>query len=211
MNGKISAERFYQEYANGLSIADKERFMEAMQLINRADVFATTKLGNIGFCWMGAWENGGSYTWMSKENIDYARTIYLKAGNLLKEILKQTDKGAEAYHYLSFVCNRVLCSVLYLDAFREAVNIQDVIGKDQTPESQAKVKQICDKALLIFDQYMAKHAEMMEDRGCEGTLVSVWNSPIRGLKIYRAQFGGVPMDVPSSLDAVDAPPLPIVY
>lgn len=93
MNGKISAERFYQEYANGLSIADKERFMEAMQLINRADVFATTKLGNIGFCWMGAWENGGSYTWMSKENIDYARAIYLKAGNLLKEILKQTDKG----------------------------------------------------------------------------------------------------------------------
>lgn len=211
LNGKISAERFYQEYANGLSIADKERFMEAMQLINRADVFATTNLGNIGFCWMGAWENGGSYTWMSKENIDYARAIYLKAGNLLKEILKQTDKGAEAYHYLSFVCNRVLCSVLYLDAFREAVNIQDVIGKDQTPESQAKVKQICDKALLIFDQYMAKHAEMMEDRGCEGTLVSVWNSPIRGLKIYRAQFGGVPMDVPSSLDAVDAPPLPIVY
>lgn len=69
------------------------------------------------------------------------------------------------------------------------MNIQDVIGKDQTPESQAKVKQICDKALLIFDQYMAKHAEMMEDRGCEGTLVSVWNSPIRGLKIYRAQFG----------------------
>ena len=109
------------------------------------------------------------------------------------------------------MCNRVLCSVLYLDAFREAVNIQGVIGKNQTAESQAKVKQICDKALLIFDQYMAKHAEMLEDRGCEGTLVSVWNSPIRGLKIYRAQFGGVPMDVPSSLDAVDAPPLPIVY
>ena len=211
LDNTISAERFYQAYSNHLSITDKERFMEAMQLVNRADVFATTNLGNIGFCWMGAWGNGGSYTWMSKDNIDYARTIYLNAGNLLKDILKQTEKGTGANHYLSFVCNRVLCSVLYLDAFREAVNIQGVIGKNQTEESQAKVKQICDKALLIFDQYMAKHAEMLEDRGCEGTLVSVWNSPIRGLKIYRAQFGGVPMDVPSSLDAVDAPPLPIVY
>lgn len=211
LDATVSAERFYRAYANRLSITDKKRFIEAMQLVNRADVFATTNLGNIGFCWMGAWGNGGSYTWMSKDNIDYARTIYLNAGNLLKEILKQTEKGTEANHYLSFICNRVLCSVLYLDAFREAVNIQGVIGKNQTAESQAKGKQICDKALLIFDQYMAKHAEMLEDRGCEGTLVSVWNSPIRGLKIYRAQFGGVPMDVPSSLDAVDAPPLPIVY
>ena len=131
----------------------------------------------------------------------------------MKEILEHAEKGTEAYNYLSFICNRVLCSVLYLDAFRVAVNIQDIIGhgKNQTNESQADIRRICDKALLIFDQYMVKHSEMLEDRGCEGTLVSIWNSPIRGLKIYRAKFGGVPMDVPSSLDAVDAPPLPILY
>lgn len=211
LDGGLSAERFYRNYADRLSIADKDRLMEAMQLVNRADVFATTNLGNIGFCWMGAWGNGGSYTWMSKDNIDHARKMYLDAGNLLKEILEKTEKGTEAYHYLAFVCNRVLCSVLYLDAFREAVNIQRFNGQDQTEDSQAQIREICDKALLIFDQYMAKHAEMLEDRGCEGTLVSVWNSPIRGLKIYRSRLGGVPMDGPSSLDAVDAPPLPIVY
>lgn len=66
--------------------------MEAMQLVNRADVFATTNLGNIGFCWMGAWGNGGSYTWMSKDNIDHARKMYLDAGNLLKEILEKRKR-----------------------------------------------------------------------------------------------------------------------
>ena len=103
--------------------------------------------------------------------------------------------------------------MLYLDAFDEAVNIQKVMGKDncQSDESKAFVRSVCDKALLIFDQYMKKHAEMLLDRGCEGTLVSVWNAPIRGLKIYREKLGGIPVDGPSSLDAVDAPPLPIVY
>lgn len=213
LNGKVSSEYFYQNYVNRLGITDKDKFIEAMRLINRADVFATKNLGNIGFCWMGAWRNGGSYTSKNKEKIDYARAIYFDAGNFLKEILEHAEKGTEAYNYLSFICNRVLCSVLYLDAFRVAVNIQDIIGhgKNQTNESQADIRRICDKALLIFDQYMVKHSEMLEDRGCEGTLVSIWNSPIRGLKIYRAKFGGVPMDVPSSLDAVDAPPLPILY
>lgn len=210
----LSSSAFYNNYAKRLSLPDRVKYTEAMELINQADTFATKKLGNIGFCWMGAWRGGGSYTWMGKDNINYARGLYFKAGKILTDLLKNSKEGSEAYSYLSFVCNRVLCSVLYLDAFNEAVNIQQVTksGKNtQTEESKAFVRNVCDKALLIFDQYMEKHAEMLIDRGCEGTLVSVWNAPIRGLKIYREKLGGVPMDGPSSLDAVDAPPLPIVY
>ena len=210
----LSSSAFYTNYAGRLSLPDRTKYTEAMELVNQADTFSTRKLGNIGFCWMGAWRNGGSYTWMGKDNINYARGLYFKAGKILTELLKHSKEGSEAYSYLSFVCNRVLCSVLYLDAFSEAVNIQQITrsGKNtQTEESKAFVRNVCDKALLIFDQYMEKHAEMLIDRGCEGTLVSVWNAPIRGLKIYREKLGGVPMDGPSSLDAVDAPPLPIVY
>lgn len=57
LDGGLSAERFYRNYADRLSIADKDRLMEAMQLVNRADVFATTNLGNIGFA---GWEPGGT-------------------------------------------------------------------------------------------------------------------------------------------------------
>lgn len=185
--------------------------MQALQLINQADTFATKNLGNIGFCWMGAWQNGGSYTWMRKENILYARNLYFEAGTMLTDLLGKLDEDSNASAYLSFVCNRILCSVLYLDAFAEAVNIQNIPQQTSVEETQAYVRKVCDKALLIFDQYMHKHAEMLLDRGCEGTLVSVWNAPIRGLKIYRERLGGVPMDGPSSLEAVDAPPLPIVY
>lgn len=53
---------------------------------------------------------------------------------------------------------------------------------------------------------------MMPDRGCEGTLVSLWNAPVRGLKIYRSKLGGVaPEELPRSNKPVDAPPLPIFY
>lgn len=68
------------------------------------------------------------------------------------------------------------------------------------------------RALLLFDQYMEVHAQMMPDRGCEGTLVSLWNAPVRGLKIYRSKLGGVaPEELPRSNKPVDAPPLPIFY
>ena len=36
-----------------------------MRLINEADSYATVNLGNIGFCWVGAWSNGGLFTCMS--------------------------------------------------------------------------------------------------------------------------------------------------
>lgn len=208
---QLSSNKFYTSYADRLSVTDKDKYMQALQLINQADTFATKNLGNIGFCWMGAWQNGGSYTWMRKENILYARNLYFEAGTMLTDLLGKLDEDSNASAYLSFVCNRILCSVLYLDAFAEAVNIQNIPQQTSVEETQAYVRKVCDKALLIFDQYMHKHAEMLLDRGCEGTLVSVWNAPIRGLKIYRERLGGVPMDGPSSLEAVDAPPLPIVY
>ena len=213
IDARLSSSSFYDSYSARLAVPSKSEYSKAMQLLNQVDTFATKNLGNIGFCWMGAWRNGGSYTWMQKDNIEYARNLYFEAGNILADIVRKADKESAAYDYLSFICNRVLCSVLYLDAFDEAVNIQKVMGKDncQSDESKVFVRSVCDKALLIFDQYMEKHAEMLLDRGCEGTLVSVWNAPIRGLKIYREKLGGIPVDGPSSLDAVDAPPLPIVY
>lgn len=59
----VSRGAFYEEYARRLGIRDAETYAEAMRLINEADSYATVNLGNIGFCWVGAWSNGGLFTW----------------------------------------------------------------------------------------------------------------------------------------------------
>jgi len=51
----------------------------------------------------------------------------------------------------------------------------------------------------------------MPDRGCEGTLISIYHSPLRGLKILRELNGGVSMEEKINTDSpVDAPPLPLL-
>lgn len=213
LNSSVTAAQFYTEYASRMDIAQSAKYQKAFELINEADVYSTYHLGNIGFCWMGAWRSGGSFTWMKKENIEHAHNLYMKAGNLIGEILKETKEKTNAHEYLAFVGNRLVCTLLYLDAFKEAVGIQSIKGGENMPESEKlRACQICDKALLIFEQYMEMHSRMMPDRGCEGTLVSIWNSPIKGLKIYREKLGGISIDqLPEIEGVIDAPPLPFLY
>ena len=108
-----------------------------------------------------------------------------------------------------------MCSVIYLDAFAEAVEIQTIRKEADGSISESerlRAQEICNRALLLFDQYMETHARMMPDRGCQGTLVSVWNAPIHGLKVYRSRLGGIALEeLPHSDKPVDAPPLPIFY
>lgn len=213
--GVVPAKSFYESYGSRLGIADIPAYSKAMELLNEADKFAKIYLGNIGFCWMGAWRIGGSYSWMKKENIEKARSYHMKAGEILSRLIAQSKPGSAAYNYLSLLGNRILCTVIYLNAFDEAVAIQSIKKESDgsiSPDEQKRVREICDKALLIFNQYMEVFAKMMPDRGCEGTLVSLWNAPMRGLKILRSRLGNVPMEeIPHTDKPIDAPPLPIFY
>lgn len=215
IDGIVPISDFYRNYAERMGIKETETYRQVMDLIAQGDSYSKINLGNIGFCWMGAWRSGGSYTWMKKENIQKARAYYFEAGQQLEKLIGQVDPQTEAYQYLSFIGNRILCTVIYLDAFDEAVKIQDIHPDHNgkiSDEDQAKARQICDKALLIFEQYMKVHAQRMPDRGCEGTLASIWNAPIRGLKVCRTRLGGVAAEnIPHSDKPVDAPPLPIFY
>ncbi len=205
---------FYKDYAGRLGIKDHELYTKIMTSINDVDVFATTALGNIGFCWVGAWKRGGSYQWMNINNIEKALQTYMASGEMLSNLMSET-KNQAGKEYLSFLGNRVLCSVIYLKAFREAAEIRSIKAEGQKTLSapdKEKAIEICNHALLVFNQYMETHARMLPDRGCEGTLVSVWNAPIKGLKVLRSNFGGVPVEEPPhSVKPVDAPPLPIFY
>lgn len=210
--GPVEPSEFYFDYAENLGIPDTASYERVMLLLSQIDWISTNDLPNVGFCWVGAWRNGGSYTWMNRNNLLKVKNMYSEAGEILGSLLKKTNTPA-GKQYLSFLENRVLASVIYLDAFGKAAEIQ-TIKKDSTgnllePEQKRAVL-ICNQALQLFDSYLLKHTEMMPDRGCEGTLINFWDAPVYGLKVLRYNYGKVPIDGgPVIENSKDSPPLPI--
>ncbi|HBY53555.1 MAG TPA: hypothetical protein DEH15_14080 [Marinilabiliales bacterium] len=209
--GSTNVNEFYRQYADRLGISDKYLYVKAMLKLNEVDSYSKY-FGNIGFCWVGAWKNGGIFNGVNIHKLETAKKIHLEVGEMLTELMKNSSKPS-AKEYLKFLGNRILASVVYLNAFIEAAQIRTII-KDKSgnisPEEQKRAVDICNHALMTFEQFMGIYAQMMPDRGCEGTLVSVWNSPMMGLKVWRSKLGGVPLESAYSSEIpLDAPPLPI--
>ena len=205
---------FYDAYAERLGIADKATYRRAMHLIDEADQFSKVNLGNIGFCWVGAWRSGGSYTWMNPQSIAHCAQLYVQAGEELSKLYRDA-KTAAAIDYLKLLGNRVLCSTLYMNAFKDANAIRSIHKEADGSISAAEQKravEICNHALLGFERYMKTYANLLPDRGGEGTVMSIWFSPMRGLRELRSRWGGTPLDEPAqSSQPLDEPPLPIFY
>ncbi|MGN1266119.1 MAG: hypothetical protein ACI4UL_09915, partial [Muribaculaceae bacterium] len=215
LRGEYNPDEFYGDYAGRLRISDATAYRHAMIKLNEADNVARRHLGNIGFCWVGAWRSGGSFAWVNVEQVKNARALYLEAGEQLQRLIAQTPEGTAAHSYLSLVGNRVLCSILYLDAFIETAQIRSIAKENDgtySEHSKKQIEQCCARALGKLDQYMKILAQMTPDRGCEGTLVSVWNAPIKGLNKYMNQLLGThDANITIESKAIDAPPLPIFY
>jgi hypothetical protein len=205
IDGALSAKDFFERYALRLGIKDVPEYLEAMSQLQQADDFATNHLGNIGFCWEGAWRHGGCFRWISRERAQEDIRYYAKADSLLSVLTSMTDSTTAAYDYLTFILNRVKSSEIYLDAFYTASEMRLVPKGDQ-----AEAERIYHQAISKYEEYISEYSLMMPDRGCEGTIVSVWNAPVRGLKSYFFDLCGVrPEDLPEDGASVDAPPLPI--
>ena len=202
---------FYDAYAERLGIADKATYRRAMHLIDEADQFSKVNLCNIGFCWVGAWRSGGSYTWMNPQSIAHCAQLYVQAGEELSKLYREA-KTAAAIDYLKLLGNRVLCSTLYMNAFKDATAIRSIHKEANGSISAAEQKravEICNHALLGFERYMKTYANLLPDRGGEGTVMSIWFSPMRGLRELRSRWGGTPLDKPAqSSQPLDEPPYP---
>lgn len=210
----LKADAFYTTYAHRLAIQDTKAYCEAMGLLSEADGYATVNLGNIGFCWVGAWRNGGSFTRMNPESIAQCAALYVKAGDLITGLYTNA-KDDRTRTYLGLLGNRTLCSVLYLNAFKDATALRTIVkAEDGTilESEKARAAEICNHALAGFERYMKTYALIMPDRGCEGTVMSVWAAPMQGLRVLRNTLGGIPLEeVSRSSKSLDAPPLPIFY
>ncbi|MDR1939031.1 MAG: hypothetical protein LBQ73_11130 [Tannerellaceae bacterium] len=204
---------FYTRYAQIYGIKDDKAFTHAMKQIDEADWYATTELPNVGFCYAGVWgrKGFGYFGKMKPANLKQGRALYEQALEYIRTCASgiSTSQGKEL---ISFLDNRLRATIVYLKAYEKGVEIQQYDENHLTPEQRKAVGLICNESILRFEQYLHLHAEMMPDRGCEGTLISAYHTPIAVLKRIRFEYGDIPYeDKPVSESIIDAPPAPILF
>jgi hypothetical protein len=215
MVGCRPAREFYGQYAEAIGIGDPAAFAQAHELMAAADWMAINKLFNIGFCYYGCWGRKGLgyfVNWQIRD-IEENYDLFTQARMLLGQCAKQTSAEA-GRTFLLFLDNRVRCTMLYLKAMAKGSELHRF--KDLQPESlstsqKVDLMQICDAALGLLEQYMALHAEAMPDRGCQGTLISLYHTPPAVLKRIRQDYAGIPSDQPPAAQGHDEPPSPIEW
>jgi len=204
---------FYTRYAQTYGIGNTQAFINAMQQIDKADWYATTDLPNVGFCYAGVWGRTGFgyFGRMKPANLKQGRELYGQAYEYLKQCAMNISKPS-GKELIAFLDNRLRATLVYFKAYEKGVKIQQFDENNLTPEQRKAIAGICNESILGFEQYLHIHAEMMPDRGCEGTLISAYHTPVAVLKRIRFEFGDVPYDAPPvSEKSVDAPPAPIIF
>lgn len=213
ITGLITPAEFYAVYARTLGLAHPQQYAAAMQRLDDTDTQARDQLPNVGFCYVGSWgvQGLGYYGVFKPDRLQDVRQNYEQAVTWLTECARDTHDTHGAA-YLAFIINRAQCTVTYLKALETAVEIQPICAgrtPDQLSDSDRQaVAVICDRALAQMEDYMALHARLLPDRGCEGTLISFYYTPPAVLKRVRAEFTGMGT-VEDAAAVIDAPPSPI--
>jgi hypothetical protein len=211
--GPLERKKFYEKWASHKKISDPKIFTESMEQLEWIDTYSTNELPNYGFCWLGAWTQGGPYMWINREKLKKVELAYHNVRQSLQSLLMNTIEPA-AKMELEFLLNRIDCSIFYIKAFDWGCRIQE-LQKDNhgnyLTADKEKALIYFNHAMNAFQQYMAKHTNMMPDRGAEGTLINLWHGPIHGLKVLREKVTGLNAEIPFSTDEDgDGPPLPIL-
>jgi hypothetical protein len=131
------------------------------------------------------------------------------------EHLRASAHGVSATHgreLIAFLDNRIRATIVYLKAYEKGAQIQNFDENNLTSAQRKAVAKYCDEAILGFEQYLSLHAGMMPDRGCEGTLISAYYTPIPVLRRIRLEFGDIPYDAPPlTKKNMEAPPAPVKF
>jgi len=209
----LTPEIFYKQYGQTLGIANTAVYAKAMNDMDNLDAYCREKLFNIGFCYVGCWTSpkGLSWTrvWKEADTEEAERQISNIEQNLVTA-LKGTTK-IEGRKYLRFLDNRLQCTTIHLKVVAQLLNLHTICD-DAHPDSlgvseRKLVEQHCLVALNLADQYMKLHADAIEDRGCEGTLISYYHTiPAYVKHIQEVFLGGNMKEVqPSSTSKPPAP------
>ena len=202
---------FYKEYAKRLGISDVEDFLDMQHAMQELHAYNVDHHGNIGFAAINFWLNEDQNTEHTVSEVKYASEQYLKVGEMLTRLYENATTDA-AKEYLSLLGNRVLCSKLYLDCVNEGTTLRDLPRQDDgmvTPAYRKQADEICQKCIAEYERMLRIYAQQMPDRGCLGTIVSIWNGPVYGMMTLNHKLTGAPLDAPANNEIpLDTPPLP---
>jgi hypothetical protein len=210
--GAIPEAIFYQSYAEKLGLSNPLAYAEAMEAVNEAEERAADELPNIGFCvgWDGS--ELKMLAWQARPVVENVRFHYVKAKNLLKNCLTGTATE-EGRIYLEFLINRLECTDLYLQAISQATGLQPLIEgrkpEDISADTRQQVAAITANSAKLLEEYLKTHAQLLPDRGAEGTLISAYFQPYGHLRRILADYGGVKLETAEELCTVNGPPNPI--
>ncbi len=177
LKGPIEPLLFYMECAGAFGVPDADSFACMMHELDELDNLSREKMFNIGFCVNACWVRPGlnwTKSWDANA-IDEAGKRFAVVAKALAPCL-ETATRPSGRALLRFLINRIECTVIHLEcaqALKSLAAFCDHAHPDSLTDQQKKiVTETCDRAMDLAKQYMAKHAEAILDRGCEGTLIS---------------------------------------
>ena len=214
IEGPIEPRDFYRDYGRALGIGDLEAYGAAMTALDDADTEARNDLFNIGFCWGGYWTSPkglANYGEYPPDKIEAAIGHFGAARDGLVRC-SAGPASVEGKKYLDFLANRISCTLLHLRAFLKMTELQPLFaGKNPKPltvEDRQRIGLLASEALALETKYMKLHAQMILDRGCEGTLMSYYHGPVHLLKQIMKTYAGQGDAAGSARKTPDAPPAP---
>ncbi|MEO7531096.1 MAG: hypothetical protein ABIS69_06785 [Sediminibacterium sp.] len=198
--GAINPANFYREYAQRMGIALPDTFAIAMLKLEQAYDYKTS---NMGFAWLGYWENGAKFE--STPELQTQLALYKVARNELGKCAAG-NKNRYARNTVEFLDNRLRTTLIYIQAYLKQ---NELLAEGLSNEKYAAV---CNEVLTVYNEYLKVHAAMMPDRGCEGTLINLYLGPMRAVRISRLKRTGIPMEkIPKMNKYIDSPAPPIFY
>ena len=215
LQGAIDPLPFYKECAGAFGIQDTNGFAHVMQELDELDNLARDKMFNIGFCVNSCWVRPGlnwTKTWDAKV-IDEAHQRFAAAAQALAVCLESAlwPSGREL---LRFLINRIECTVIHLECAQIMKSLADFCDHEHpdwlTDPQKKTVMGTCERALILAHCYIVKHAEAIQDRGCEGTMISYQAVIPYYIKHIRAVFAEGETTCSHFLPQFDEPPPPAV-
>jgi len=214
IEGPLDPGLFYRRYGKALGIGSIDTYVSAMGDLDEADNDARNNLFNIGFCYGGYWDlKGGlaNYGRYQNDKIEASVRKFKAVFGSLEDCFQATS-APQGRRYLEFLLNRISFTLLHLRSFEKMAGLQPLF-KDKAPESfteedRRRIREVCDSALALQNEDLRLHARMIEDRGCEGTLISYYYSAPHLLKQLRKAYGGEgdgPAPLPKTSDTPPAP------
>ena len=217
INSDLTPADFCHEYGRALGVGLLPEFVKAMLDLDETDIYCRDHLFNIGFCSLACWTGQKGLSWTrvcsdwTREKIVAADQRLECSRRLFLDCLAATTR-VEGRRLLRFLDNRIRCTQAHLQVVDALLVLREICDDDH-PETldeagRAAVRTQCDKALELTEAYMRLHAEMLPDRGTEGTLVSYYQTIPAYIRHVRAHFLGEQPLVSAASAAPDAPPPP---